>query len=45
MRYWRNREISDRLIAERNYRKECRNRELPEAIGFHWDTGRGDDDG
>lgn len=38
MRYWRDREITDRLIAGRNYRKERCNRGLPEAVGFHWDT-------
>lgn len=35
MRYWREREVSGRLISGRNHRRELRNRELPEAIGFH----------
>lgn len=35
MRYWHIREVSDRLRNDRIERKEARNRELPDCIGFH----------
>ena len=35
MRYWHDRQVSERLRDERIARKEARNRELPDAIGFH----------
>lgn len=44
MRYWRNREISDRLANDRICRKEARNKQLPEAIGFQWDAPEPEDD-
>lgn len=42
MRFWRDREVSDRLQSARAYRKEARNRELPSCIGF--DLDRTEDD-
>lgn len=38
MRYWKHRDITDRLISERTFRKEARNKQLPDAIGFQWDA-------
>jgi hypothetical protein len=43
-RYWRYREISDRLASDRNCRKEARNKQLPDAIGFQWETPEPDYD-
>lgn len=34
MRYWRNRDISDRLISDRANRKR-EPKQLPDCIGFH----------
>ena len=37
MRYWRDRDISDRLISDRANRKTQRETpQLPDAIGFQW---------
>ena len=45
MRYWRDREVSDRLRNDRIDRKAAREPEqLSSAIGLEW-TERGDDDG
>lgn len=42
MRYWLEREASDRLANGRACRREARNRQLPDAIGFQWPGERED---
>lgn len=39
MRYWRDRDISDRLTSDRANRKEAREpKQLSPAVGFQFDT-------
>ena len=46
MRYWRDRDISDRLISDRNNRKEARDKpndtQLAGGIGFAFDVPQDD---